>query len=775
MKKPYNEKIAALAVLSTVLIGIVAGCAPRSARYSDLYARLREEPDVLDLSALTGRRIVIDPGHGGHFEGAIGADSLTEADVNLGVALYLWGLLNEAGAVVAMTRSTDRDFLPEESTELDDDLARRIQIANEFDPDVFISIHHNANLPVDRELNKIEVYYRGDDPDASLDLARDIRLHLARNLGITETDIKPGNYYVLRNSKARASVLGEASYISHPVVEERLKLANKQRIEAESYFLGLVTYFSRGAPTIERLAPAGDTLEAPAEIVFSVERGGNVPLDISSAKITIGDREVTPLFEPSSGTLRCAMDADARNGAYIFRAGMRSTKGGASAAACTLMLSRPARYILPLPLVRDSGGTAACRLKILDELGQPVADGLKVAATSLPGARSFHGTSLGGTFAFEVPRDIAGGRFIVETTGLRDTISFDPAAAEASLPLIAVDKDSGKGIPFPQANCREQGTIRGNTRGFLQVPHGWLGEKLIVSAEGYRPARFVTAEEERDEAIEHIVPLAPILGGILKGKRIGIDPAGGGSDHAGIGPNKIRGASINLDVAKRLSDMLVRAGATALLTRTGEETIGPEERVYRINSYGSELAIGIHHGTAGDKAACRILSYPGSARGGDLAAELSSALRELPPCTEYAVSESVTTFLQQTSCPACEIHSGSVHDSSSESILSHPLYVHLAAERILSAILRHFGENAETWPAYTIRVERSGQPVEGASVCIDQTVNIVTDSKGLARFTCIDPGTHSVTIDVPGEAWREILFIDIGDRESEIFTIHLMP
>ncbi len=774
MKKPYYVRISILAGLVAVVIGIVAGCAPRSARYSDLYARLREEPEALDLSVLVGRRIVIDPGHGGCFEGAIGADSLTEADVNLGVALYLWGLLNEAGAYVAMTRSKDRDFLPEESMEPRDDLERRMEVANEFDPDVFISIHHNANFMVDRDLNRIEVYYRGDDPEASLELARDIRLHLARNLGITETEIKPGNYYVLRNSKARASVLGEASYISHPVVEERLKLANKQRIEAESYFLGLVTYFSRGAPTIERLAPAGDTLEAPTEIVFSVERGGNVPLDISSAKITIGEREATPLYEPSSGTLRCTMDADARNGAYIIRACMRSTKGGASTAACTLFITRPARYILPLPLILDSGGATACRIKILDELGQPVADGLDVTATSLAGARSFHGKSLGGIFTFEAPRNIAVGRFFVETTGLRDTIGFDPAAAEASLPLIAVNTDSGKGIPFPQANSGEHGAIRGNARGFMQVPHEWRGEQVIVTAEGYRPARFATAEE-RDEATEHIVPLAPILGGILMGKRIGIDPAGGGSDHAGTGPNKIRGASINLDVAKRLSDMLARAGAIVLLTRTGEETIGPEERVYRINSFGAELAIGIHHGAAGDETACRILSYPGSARGGALAAELASALRELPPCTEYAVSESVTTFLQQTSCPACEIHAGSVHESSSESVLSHPLYVHLAAERILSAILRHFGEKAKTWTSYKIRVERSGQPVEGASVCIDQTVNMVTDSNGISWFTCIDPGAHSVTIDVPGEARREMLFIEIGDREADVFTIHLAP
>ena len=34
-----------------------------------------------------GRRIALDPGHGGFFRGALGVNGLTEAEVNLGVAL----------------------------------------------------------------------------------------------------------------------------------------------------------------------------------------------------------------------------------------------------------------------------------------------------------------------------------------------------------------------------------------------------------------------------------------------------------------------------------------------------------------------------------------------------------------------------------------------------------------------------------------------------------------------------------------------------------------
>ena len=98
-----------LICLAAVLL-VTVGCAPKRPEYDALYARLVETPDRRDSSVLVGRRIVIDPGHGGCFGGVVGADSLREADANLGVALYLWGLLQEAGAEVELTRTTDRDF-----------------------------------------------------------------------------------------------------------------------------------------------------------------------------------------------------------------------------------------------------------------------------------------------------------------------------------------------------------------------------------------------------------------------------------------------------------------------------------------------------------------------------------------------------------------------------------------------------------------------------------------------------------------------------------------
>src|SRR5262249_62275521 len=109
------------------------------------YDGRRDSLDSVDAGVLRGKRIVLDPGHGGFFPGTLGVNGLTEKEVNLGVALELRDLLHAGGADVAMTRDRDRDFLTPTDSTLRTDLAARVAIANAFAPDLFVSIHHNAD------------------------------------------------------------------------------------------------------------------------------------------------------------------------------------------------------------------------------------------------------------------------------------------------------------------------------------------------------------------------------------------------------------------------------------------------------------------------------------------------------------------------------------------------------------------------------------------------------------------------------------------------------
>lgn len=59
------------------------------------------------MGQVAGKKVCIDPGHGGGDPGAVGPTGLKEKDVNLDVALRLKRLLEEFALEVRMTRTSD--------------------------------------------------------------------------------------------------------------------------------------------------------------------------------------------------------------------------------------------------------------------------------------------------------------------------------------------------------------------------------------------------------------------------------------------------------------------------------------------------------------------------------------------------------------------------------------------------------------------------------------------------------------------------------------------
>lgn len=93
------------------------------------------KPSLAGLAARELRRVVLDPGHGGHDPGAIGPSGLREKDVALDIAHRAAPLIaRELGVSTLLTRDTDV-FVP---------LEERAARANAFGAELFISIHCNA-------------------------------------------------------------------------------------------------------------------------------------------------------------------------------------------------------------------------------------------------------------------------------------------------------------------------------------------------------------------------------------------------------------------------------------------------------------------------------------------------------------------------------------------------------------------------------------------------------------------------------------------------------
>lgn len=94
------------------------------------------------MPSISGRSSIIDPGHGGKYDGVV-YGTRKEKDITLRFSLFLKDKLEAKGAKVYMTRTTDVDF---GGVDAGDDVNKRVKYINKNFPGVdgLISIHVNT-------------------------------------------------------------------------------------------------------------------------------------------------------------------------------------------------------------------------------------------------------------------------------------------------------------------------------------------------------------------------------------------------------------------------------------------------------------------------------------------------------------------------------------------------------------------------------------------------------------------------------------------------------
>ena len=188
---------------------------------------------------ISGKTIVLDPGHGGSDPGAIGPTGLQEKQVTLPIAEYLKSILEAKGAKVILTRTTDVDVYGPHASGVDE-LQARVNVANGNQADAFISIHINSFS--NPNVGGIATYYF-DGSDQSKKLASSVQGQIAEHSGFNgDRGIQPGNLYVLRHS-LMPSILVELGFISNPKEEGHLKETSTRQAFANELAKGLELYF----------------------------------------------------------------------------------------------------------------------------------------------------------------------------------------------------------------------------------------------------------------------------------------------------------------------------------------------------------------------------------------------------------------------------------------------------------------------------------------------------------------------------------------------------
>ncbi|MBM4764888.1 N-acetylmuramoyl-L-alanine amidase CwlD [Bacillus sp. B15-48] len=205
-----------------------------------------KENDAWQLSnlPLSGKIIVLDPGHGGPDPGAVKADAI-EKDIALAVSLKLRDYLQQQGALVILTRETDMDLADENlkgySKRKVQDLHRRLDMINDSNADFFASIHLNS-IPSSR-WKGAQTFYSGHYKESKR-ASKFIQEELRRNLENTTRDAKTSNdIFLLKNSK-KPGVLIEIGFLSNPSERELLKVDQYQEQVAASIYQGIMRYYT---------------------------------------------------------------------------------------------------------------------------------------------------------------------------------------------------------------------------------------------------------------------------------------------------------------------------------------------------------------------------------------------------------------------------------------------------------------------------------------------------------------------------------------------------
>ncbi|MDE6148873.1 MAG: N-acetylmuramoyl-L-alanine amidase [Ruminococcus sp.] len=147
-------------------------------------------------------KVCLDPGHGDYDVGTTSLDgSRLEKDDNLVIALKVRDCLEEAGAVVVMTREDDT-FLS---------LEERCQLANRTSSDLFVSLHRNS---YDGDISGVEVWVHNKEPEKDTTLAQNImnaldETDIADNRGVQYgyVGLPNDNYYVNAETKMPSCLL----------------------------------------------------------------------------------------------------------------------------------------------------------------------------------------------------------------------------------------------------------------------------------------------------------------------------------------------------------------------------------------------------------------------------------------------------------------------------------------------------------------------------------------------------------------------------------------
>jgi N-acetylmuramoyl-L-alanine amidase len=182
-------------------------------------------------------KIFIDQGHNPYgFNAGAEGNGLREQDITYSVGTALAQILEKDSRFdVRVSREMPDQVLGSDNAT---SLCQRVEKANTWPADYFVSVHANASTNPDA--NGSEVYVYSLDT-AAASLAQPVLDSIVSELGTKDNGVRPNpSLYVLQKTMMPA-ILVELAYITN--VEDAVKLRDKQQEFALAIYHGILKFF----------------------------------------------------------------------------------------------------------------------------------------------------------------------------------------------------------------------------------------------------------------------------------------------------------------------------------------------------------------------------------------------------------------------------------------------------------------------------------------------------------------------------------------------------
>lgn len=207
---------------------------------------LKTEYMQANATPITNKTIVIDAGHGLPDSGASSFNGTTEQAINLAIALKLQKIIEQSGAKVILTRSDENGIYSTDSMSIRNkkvsDIKNRVEIGNNSDADIFVSIHLNK-FSGSSEYKGWQTFYQNNNENSNI-LADKIQSNLNKNIEQENNrKVMPlTNVYIMDNVKI-PTVIVECGFLSNPEETGNLRKDEYQNKLVWGIYLGIQDYF----------------------------------------------------------------------------------------------------------------------------------------------------------------------------------------------------------------------------------------------------------------------------------------------------------------------------------------------------------------------------------------------------------------------------------------------------------------------------------------------------------------------------------------------------